>query len=86
VAPPPSSKPETRPAQKITMAEIAAVCDRANLPPILDLGEAAKLIKLKASTLRRKVSEGAFKGCVARGKPLRFWRDRLVYQVMNAGD
>ena len=67
----------------LTMAEIQTACQLQGLPLILDLEEAAALIKLKASTLKRKVSEGHFKGCVKRGKPLRFWRDRLVLQVMD---
>ena len=65
------------------MAEIESACESQGIPVILDLEEAAILIKLKPSTLRRKVSEGCFKGCVSRGNPLRFWRNRLVYNIMN---
>jgi hypothetical protein len=57
--------------------------DKQAVPAILSLNEAASLIKIAPSTLKRKVSEWAFKGCVSRGKPLRFWRDRLVHLVMN---
>jgi len=53
--------------------------------PILTLSEAAEIARNKPSTLKRKVSEGHFKGCVSRGKPLLFWRDRFVQQVMNFG-
>lgn len=50
--------------------------------PILSLEEAAELAGLKPSTLKRKVSEGEFTGSVKRRKPLRFWRNRFVLQVM----
>jgi hypothetical protein len=50
-------------------------------PPILSLNQAADLAGLKASTLKRKVSEGCFASCVRRGKPLRIWRDRFVQQL-----
>ena len=53
------------------------------MSPILSLKEAAEIIKLMPSTVKRKVSEGHFKGCVSSGKPLRFWRDRLIDRVMN---
>lgn len=52
-------------------------------PPILSLAEAASLVKLRPQTLKRKVSEGSYAACVVRGKPLRFWRDRLVQEVMR---
>lgn len=53
------------------------------LPPILSLAEAASLVKLRPQTLKRKVSEGLYARSVVRGKPLRFWRDRLVAEVMR---
>jgi hypothetical protein len=55
----------------------------AVIPPILSLGEAADLVKLAPQTLKRKVSEGLYGKSVVRGKPLRFWRDRLVAEVMR---
>jgi hypothetical protein len=55
----------------------------AVVPPILSLGEAAHLVKLRPQTLKRKVSEGLYGKSVVRGKPLRFWRDRLVAEVMR---
>ena len=55
----------------------------AVVPPILSLGEAAHLVKLRPQTLKRKVSEGLYARSVVRGKPLRFWRDRLVEEVMR---
>jgi hypothetical protein len=53
------------------------------LPPILLLEEAAGVVKLRPQTLKRKVSEGLYAASVVRGKPLRFWRDRLVAEVMQ---
>lgn len=51
--------------------------------PILSLEEAAALAKLAPSTLKRLVSEGQFKESVKRGKPLRFWRDKFVQELMK---
>lgn len=52
-------------------------------PPVLDVHQAAELAKLAPGTLKRKVSEGCFKNCVSPGKPLRFWRDRFVQEIMK---
>jgi len=40
------------------------------------------MLRLQVSTLYRHVSEGRYSGAVKRGKPLRFWRDRLVQEFM----
>lgn len=53
-------------------------------PPILGLAQAAELAGLKPSTLKRKVSEGRFDGCVTKGKPLRFWRNGFVRRIFEA--
>jgi hypothetical protein len=55
----------------------------AIVPPILSLDQAAEVVKLRPQTLKRKVSEGLYAKSVVRGKPLRFWRDRLVMEVMQ---
>jgi hypothetical protein len=52
-------------------------------PPILQLEQAAQLSGYTAKTLKKKLSEGCFRNCVARGKPLMFWRDRFVLDLMN---
>ena len=52
-------------------------------PPILSLKEAAKLACIAPSTLKRLVSEGQFAESVKRGKPLRFWRDFFVKELMK---
>jgi excisionase family DNA binding protein len=66
--------------QKLTQAELEAALD--NLPPVMTPIEAAMLLRLKLSTLYRHVSEGKYSSAVKRGKPLRFWRDRLVQEFM----
>ena len=54
-----------------------------NTPAILTLTEAAELARIARATLKRHVSEGRYHDCVIRGKPLRFWRDRFLQQVMK---
>ena len=76
--------PTPRPTSPITLREVSeayARCDQ--YPPMLSLSQAADLAHLAPSTLKRKVSEGCFKGCVSRGKPLRIWRDRFVLELMS---
>ena len=57
--------------------------ERWPLPPILTPDEAATLLRIKKSTLYRLTSEGRFGSAVKRGKPLRFWRDRLIQEFMQ---
>jgi excisionase family DNA binding protein len=66
--------------RKLTQPELEG--SLRELPPILTPEEAASLLRLKLSTLYRHVSEGRYNGAVKRGKPLRFWRDRLVQEFM----
>ena len=66
--------------RKLTQPELEGALHE--LPPILTPPEAASLLRLKVSTLYRHVSEGRYGGAVRRGKPLRFWRDRLVQEFM----
>jgi excisionase family DNA binding protein len=67
--------------RKLTQPELEG--SLRELPPILTPDEAASLLRLKISTLYRHVSEGRYSGAVRRGKPLRFWRDRLVQEFMQ---
>ena len=67
--------------RKLTQPELEGALK--SHPPILTPSEAAKLLRLKLSTLYRHVSEGRYAGAVKRGKPLRFWRDRLVQEFMR---
>jgi excisionase family DNA binding protein len=69
--------------RKLTMPEILAGVEQAELPPILTPQEAAKLLRLKLSTLYRHACEGRYAGAIKRGKPLRFWRDRLIQEFMQ---
>jgi len=67
--------------RKLTQTELDAALGK--LPPVLTPDEAAQLLRLKLSTLYRHVSEGRYGSAVKRGKPLRFWRDRLVKEFMR---
>jgi hypothetical protein len=69
--------------RKLTQPEITAAIEPATLPPILTPQEAAGLLRLKLSTLYRHACEGRYAGAVKRGKPLRFWRDRLIQEFMR---
>jgi len=69
--------------RKLTVQEVANTLDASAWPPILTPDEAARLLRLKVSTLYRHVSEGRYGSAVKRGKPLRFWRDRLVQEYMR---
>jgi excisionase family DNA binding protein len=69
--------------RKLKLDEITSAAGVATLPPILTPDEAATLLRLKLSTLYRKVCEGCFGSAVKRGKPLRFWRDRLIQEFMR---
>ena len=61
----------------------AAFRDYPEFSPILSLEQAAKLAHFAPSTVKRLVSEGYFGHSVRRGKPVAFWRDRFVVEVMD---
>ena len=69
--------------KKLSNQEIQQAVGASAWPPILTPQEAADLLRLKLSTLYRHVSEGRYGSAVKRGKPLRFWRDRLVMEYMK---
>ena len=71
----------TSPLTEREVTEAFGTSDRYG--PILTLEQAAELVHLAPSTLKRKVSEGCFKGAVSRGKPLLFWRNRFLLKVWN---
>ncbi len=52
-------------------------------PPVLSLAQAAKLANVTPATLKRKVSEGCFRKSVKRGRPLLFWRDMFVKELLK---
>lgn len=68
---------------KLTAAEILTAAAQCDLPMILTPQEAAGLLRIKVSTLYRHVCEGRYGGAIKRGKPLRFWRDRLIQEFMR---
>ena len=70
---------------KLTGGDLRAAFETPVNPfgPILSLKEAAALSKLAPSTLKRLVSQGRFTSSVKRGKPLLFWRDKFVAELMH---
>lgn len=68
----------------LTPEEIALSLDPREYPPILNPDQAARLLQIEKSTLYRWVSERRLKAAVRRGRPLRFWRDRLINEFMEA--
>ena len=71
---------------ELTLAEIrrAFEPETDRYLPVLHLEQAARLAHLKPGTLKRKVSEGAFRKSVKKGKPLLFCRDRFVQELMRS--
>jgi hypothetical protein len=47
----------------VTVQEVQDACKMWDVPMILSLKEAAEIIKIQPSTLKRKASDGYFKGC-----------------------
>lgn len=66
--------------RKLTQQEMESSLN--SYPPILTPQEAAELLRIKVSTLYRHLSEGKYSKAVKRGKPVRFWRDRLIQDFM----
>lgn len=52
-------------------------------PPIITVEEAAAISRLAVKTIYKKASEGHFRKSAKRGKPLLFWRDTFVQEVMG---
>jgi hypothetical protein len=77
------SAPTPRAASPLSAKEVAEAFGSSDYGPLLTLEQAAELAHLAPGTLKRKVSEGFFKGAVSRGKPLLFWRDRFVLKLWN---
>jgi hypothetical protein len=61
----------------------AAFKNDTRFPPLLSLDQAAKLSHFAPSTIKRLASEGFFCNSVRRGKPIAFWRDRFIVEVME---
>jgi len=61
----------------------AAFRNDARFPPLLSLDQAAQLAHFAPGTVKRLASEGFFRNSVRRGKPIAFWRDRFIVEVME---
>jgi hypothetical protein len=76
-----------RPAKRkpLTLTEVREAYESLGekYPPLLSLSLAAEISGYTELTLKKKLSEGAFRDAVSRGKPLLFWRDRFVMELMN---
>lgn len=70
----------------VSKADAKAAGDHAGLPLILTLKEAAAVARRAPGTLKRLVSEGKFRKSAKRGKPLLFWRDAFLQEVMEDND
>lgn len=73
------------PRKPVTLNEVREAFEPISVQylPILFIEQAAQLSGYTPGTLKKKLSEGCFRNSVARGKPLRFWRDRFVLELMN---
>jgi hypothetical protein len=68
----------------LTSSEIkTAFRNDSKFPPLLSLEQAAALSHFAAGTIKRLVSEGYFTDSVRRGRPIAFWRDRFVMEIME---
>ncbi len=64
--------------------EIESAVDGDRFPAILTPNEAARLLRVSKSTVYHMVSRGNLRTSVKRGKPLRFWRDRLIREYFRS--
>jgi len=64
--------------------EIHAAIDAERFPPVMTPDQAADLLQVSKHTVYRYVSDGRLKRSVRRGRPLRFWRDRLISEFFAA--
>ena len=75
---------------KITQEEVTRTFSdsewEAKFPPIMSVAQAAELLQVPKGTIYQWHSQDRLRGCVQRvGKHLRFFRDRLVLNVMSKG-
>jgi hypothetical protein len=68
----------------LTRDEIDRGLRLSEFPAVLTVREAAALLRLSESALYHRVGRGEFRGAInGRGKPMRFWRDRLVKEFFS---
>lgn len=78
------NRDEGRSVNRLTAAEIESGFRLTDSSPVLTVREAAALLRISESTLYHRVSRGEFRSAInGRGKPLRFWRDRLVKEFFS---
>ena len=77
-----TSTPRRGRGLKLTEAEIRKAVE-PHYPPVLTLDMAAAISGYARSTLKRLLSEGRFKNSAKRKKPVLFWRDRFIQELMQ---
>lgn len=77
----PAPGPGKDPRGPLTDDELRHSLD--GVPPILGVDQAARLLGVARSTLYHQVSRGRYRGAVKRGRPLLFFRDRLVREAFR---
>jgi hypothetical protein len=78
----PAAEDSGRQAKLLSLKEIRTALGEA-YKPILTVEEASALSRLAVKTIQKKVSEGCFKQSVKRGRPLLFWTDRFLQELMR---
>ena len=70
---------------RLTLEPILATFAHMERPPpiVLTLEEAASLMRIAPSTLKRRVSFGHTRRSVKASKPIRFWRDTFMQEAMS---
>ena len=83
--PPPSSSASKAVSPLVPLEEIAAVIQQMDpVPPvILNAEEAANISRYTVGTLKKLAGEDRFPLSTIKGKPVRFWRDKFVFEVVN---
>ncbi len=77
-----SPVPTANAGDKLALKEIRAALGET-YKPIITLDEAAALSRLSPKTIQNKITQGYFKTSVKRGRPLLFWTDRFIKEVMG---
>jgi predicted HTH domain antitoxin len=69
------------PPVKISLREMREIV--AAYGPFLSLEKAAEIAGLAPMTLKKQVSQGRYKNCAKRGKPIRFLTERFVQELFG---
>jgi hypothetical protein len=67
---------------KLSETEVRKAVE-SHYPPVLTLDMAASISGYRRSTLKKLLSQGRFKNSAKRKKPVLFWRDRFIQELMQ---